>query len=266
MEIVVCVKPIPDPGYWARLPLDPKTHTLRREGIPNVLGLLDKCALEEALRIRDSCGGKVTVVSMAPLSTSGTLYQTLAMGADEVVLLSDRCFAGADTLATSYVLATAIKKLGQYHLVLCGDRSLDVGTGQVAPQVAEFLAIPHVCHVLKIDLFDGGRARVKAKTDDGHIILETDLPAVLAVHRGINQPRLVSLMGLVAAREREIKVWGAGDLEVDPDRVGLVGSPTQVAQVFAPQRRRHGELLQGEAEEMVRSLMARLERAGVMPT
>lgn len=265
MKIVVCVKPVPDPGHWSKLSLDPETHTLRREGIPNVLGLLDRCALEEALRIRDRHGGKVTVVSMAPASTSETLYQTLAMGADEVILLSDRGFAGADTLATSYVLAAGIKRLGQYDLVLCGDKSLDVGTGQVGPQVAEFLGIPHISHVQKLDLLQGGRVRVKAKTDDGHIILETDLPAVLAVHKGINEPRLISLMGLVEARGKEIKVWGASDLELDLSRVGLAGSPTQVAQVFMPQRKRRGELLQGETGEMVGSLLTRLERAGVMP-
>ena len=264
MRTVVCVKPAPDPRYWQKMRLDPETGTLRREEVPAVFGPLDRRALEEALRIKELRGGRVTMLSMAPPWALKTLYKGLAMGADEAVLLSDPSFAGADTVATSYVLAAGITKLAEYDLVLCGDKSLDVATGQVGPQVAEFLGIPHVTHVCKLDLLDGDKVRVEARTDDGYIVLEVSLPAVLGVEREINEPRLVSLSGISEAGEKEIKLWAAGDLGVEKDKVGLTGSPTQVVEMFASERQRDGELLKGQPEEIVELLIRRLEKLGAL--
>jgi electron transfer flavoprotein beta subunit len=138
MRIIVCLKPVPDPKYWSRLGLDPKTKTLLREGIPNIINPLDKKALETALQLREKEGGEVVTLSMAPISATSVLREALAMGADRSILLSDLAFAGSDALATSYIMATAIKKLAPYDLILCGDQTLDGGTGLVSAQIAEF--------------------------------------------------------------------------------------------------------------------------------
>ena len=244
--------------------LDPETGVLRREGIPCVLAPVDRCAVEEALRIRELRGGEVIVVSMAPPATCDALRQALAMGADEVMLLTDHLFAGADTLATSYVLAQGISKLGEYDLVLCGEKSLDGATGHVGPQVAEFLGIPHLTHVSKLEMTDDRSARATVKMDIGYVVLECRLPAVAAVQREINEPRLISLLGIVAARDKEIKAVSASQLGVDIGRIGLKGSPTQVASVFQPQNKRRGEMLQGTPQEMAQELAQRISASGVI--
>ena len=152
MRTVVCVKPVPDPKHWNRLELDPKTKTLIRKGIPGTINPLDRNALELALTLRDNEGGEVLVVTMAPPDAKPVLNEALAMGADRAVLLSDLAFAGADTLATAYVLSAGIKKLEEVDLVVCGDQTIDGGTAQVSAQVAEFLGVPNVMHVTAVDV------------------------------------------------------------------------------------------------------------------
>ena len=151
MNIVVCVKPAPDPKRWDSIQLDPVTKALRREGIPGVLGPLDKRALEEGLRIKEEHGGKVVTMAMAPPAARDNLVEALAMGADEAYLLSDRAFAGSDTWATSLVLSRGVQKLGGFDLVICGEWSLDGSTGQVGAQLAEFLGIPNVGRVVAVE-------------------------------------------------------------------------------------------------------------------
>lgn len=264
LNIVVCIKPVPDPQHWTKITLDPVTKTLRREGIPSVINPLDKHALEEALRIKEKHGGQVTVVSMAPPTVIDNLREAIALGADETILLSDRSFAGADTLATSYVLAAGIKKLGKFDLVLCGNQSLDGSTGQVGPEVAEFLGVPHVTHVKKIDFVDRGLIRVESAIEHGHILMEVQTPAVLTVVREINTPRHAHLARISEAMRKEIKIWTMKDLDVDRNMVGLSGSPTQVADVFMPEMKRRGEILDGEPEIVVKLLVEKLRQLGVM--
>lgn len=261
---IVCVKPVPDPRRWSELALDPVTKTLRREGILIVLNPLDKHALEEALRIKEIFGGRVTAISMAPLTASESLREAIAIGADDAVLISDKSFAGADTLATSYVLAAAIKKLGKFDLIFCGNQSLDGGTGQVVPEIAEFLGVPHVTYARKIALLDGRIARVERAVEHGYMLIEGRMPLVLSVVKEINVPRHVSLMRISEAMQAEVRVWTSRDLDVDHSRIGLSGSPTQVADLFLPVVKRRGEMLSGAPGTVSKLLIERLHELGVL--
>ncbi len=265
LNIIVCIKPVPDSRYWDRLSLDPKTKVLRREGIPIIISPLDKNALEEALRLKEARGGKVTVLSMGPANTVEILASAFALGADEAVLLTDRAFAGADTLATAYALASGIKKIGEFDLILLGNESLDGSTGQVGPQVAEFLNIPSVTNVEKIDFVDDNTLRVRSKIEFGYMVLETRLPVALAVTKEINEPRIPSVFGALWATEKVAKQWSADDVEVDRARIGLSGSPTNVSEVSSIKVERRGEVLTGKADEVARQLIERLRASGVLP-
>lgn len=264
LNTIVCIKPVPDSRYWDRLSLDPETKLLRREGIPIIMSPLDKNALEEALRIKEARGGKVTVISMGPSNTVEILASAFALGADDAVLLTDRAFAGADTLATAYALASGIKKLAEFDLILLGNESLDGSTGQVGPQVAEFLDIPHVTSVEKIDFIDEDTLRVRSKIEFGYMLIETRLPATLAVTKEINEPRVPSVFGALWATEKEAKQWSADDVGVDKDRIGLNGSPTYVPEVSNIELQRRGEVLEGEPAEIARQLVERLRADGVL--
>ncbi len=261
MKIIVCVKPAPDPKRWDSIELDPKTKALRREGIPSVLGPLDKRALEEGLRLREKYGGKAAVMAMAPPSARDNLVEALAMGADEGYLLSDRLFAGSDTWATSLVLARGIQKWGSFDLVLCGEWSLDGSTGHVGPQLAEYLGIPNVSRVAAVESLERGNLRTRALIDRGYRILETSLPALITVTRDINTPRFTSLLGVMEAESKPLVSWSAADLGIKPDEVGFPGSPTQTGDVFLPEMKRKAEILKGEPEQMVGEIVRKIRQA-----
>jgi len=261
MNIVVCLKPAPDPKHWDRIQLDPVTKALQREGIASVLGPLDKRALEEGLRLKEKYGGRVAAIAMAPPAAKDNLVEALAMGADEAYLLSDRAFAGSDTWATSLVLAKGIKKLGTFDLVLCGSYSLDGSTGHVGAQLAEFLGIGNVSQVVAIERIDGGVLCTKSMMESGSRILETPLPALLTVSREINTPRFTSLLGVIEAESKPFTIWTAADLGISPQEVGFLGSPTQTGEVFMPDMKRQAEILTGEPEEMVKEIIRKIRQA-----
>jgi electron transfer flavoprotein beta subunit len=255
MNIIVCLKPVPDPKRWDSIQLDPATGALQREGIPSVLGPLDKRALEEGIRIKEAHGGKVRVMSMAPLSAQENLLEALAMGADEAFLLSDRAFAGSDTWATSLVLSRAIQKRGRFDLLLCGSWSLDGSTGHVGPQLAEFLGIGNIGQVAGIEKIQGGILRTKSVGQSGTRILETPLPALVTVSREINTPRFTSLLGVIEAETKPLVTWTASDLGLSPEEIGFLGSPTQTGEIFRPEMKRKAQMLTGEPEEMVKEMV-----------
>jgi len=265
LNIVVCIKPVPDSRYWDKLTLDPKTKTLRRGGIPVIISPLDLNAIEEALRIKEARGGKVTVISMGPPNTVEILAWAYAYGVDDAVLLTDRAFGGADTWATARALASGIRKIGEYDLVLLGNESLDGSTGQVGPQVAESLGIAHVTGVEKIDFEDDTTLKLRSKIEFGYMVIEAALPVTLAVTKEINEPRVPSVFGALWATEKETTQWTADDVKVDKSTIGTEGSPTYIPEVANIELQRRGEVLQGEPAQIARQLVEKLRAEGVLP-
>jgi len=198
---------------------------------------------------------------MGPPQAEEMLREAISTGADEAILLSDSTFAGADTLATAYTLARAIHKLGQGDIIICGRQTIDGDTGQVGPELAEMLGIPFVAYVSQIEEIANGYMRVQRMVEDGHEVIETPLPAVITVVKEINAPRLPSLRGITRSKSASIPVWTAQELGVDKSMTGLSGSATRVIKVFFPQRVRRGEILQGELESQLESLIDKLRDA-----
>lgn len=258
MNIIVCIKQVPG---TTKVKIDPKTNTLVREGIKNILNPFDTYALEEGIRIKERYRGKVTAITMGPPQAEEVLREAIALGVDQAILLTDPAFAGADTLATAYTLARAIDKLNPPDLIICGRQTIDGDTGQVGPELAEMLGIPFLAYVSKIENIESGYMRVQRMVEDGHEVIETTLPAVITVVKEINIPRLPSLRGLAKAKSAVLPVWTAQDLGVDKNMVGLSGSATRVIKIFFPQRERRGELLQGDLETQVESLIDKLRDA-----
>jgi electron transfer flavoprotein beta subunit len=261
MNIIVLIKQVPD---TTDVKIDKKTGTLIREGVPSIINPDDKHAIEEALRLKERFGGKVTVLSMGPPQALDALRESKAMGVDDNILLSDRAFAGADTWATSYTLATAIKKIGEYDLIICGRQAIDGDTAQVGPQVAECLNLPQITYVQKVDI-EERILKAERALEDGFEKIETTLPALITVIKELNKPRYPSVKGIVeACREAQYPVWTAKDIEADPSKIGLEGSPTQVKRSFAPEPHGEGLMLEGTAEEMARDLVEKLRDDNVV--
>ncbi|MCX7781945.1 MAG: electron transfer flavoprotein subunit beta/FixA family protein [Negativicutes bacterium] len=261
MEIVVCVKQVPD---TTEVKIDPQTNTLIRQGVPSIVNPFDKNAVEAALQLREKHGGRVTVISMGPPQAKDALKECIAMGADQAILVSDRAFGGADTLATSYTLAAAIKKLGHFDLILCGKQAIDGDTAQVGPEIAENLGIAQVTYVAKIEI-DGTKVRIEREHEEGYEVIETQLPLLVSVVKSINEPRFPTVKGTMKANRTEIPVWTVNDLDVDQNRIGLKGSPTQVRKIFTPKQRTQGEIIQAEtAREAVAALLQKFSDAKII--
>lgn len=252
MKIVVCAKQVPD---TTEVKINPETNTLVREGVASIINPFDMYAVEEALRIREKLGGTVTVLSMGPPQAAESLKEIIAMGVDEGVLLSDRAFAGSDTLATSYALAKGIEKIGSVDLILCGKQAIDGDTAQVGPEIAENLGIPHVTYVKKVNEINEKEITVERMNEEGFERVQVPLPALLTVVKEINEPRLPSLKGKMRAKTIQIPIWSAEMIGADLDRTGLNGSPTWVKRIFIPELKSQGEIFEGSPEEQVRSLV-----------
>lgn len=258
MNIIVCIKQVPDTG---NIKIDPQTHTLIRSGVPSIINPLDTYALEEALQWKQKLGASTTVLTMGPPQAEAAIREAISMGIDRGVLLSDKKFAGADTYATAYTLSLAIRKLAPFELILCGKQAIDGDTAQVGPGVAEHLGIPHLAYVKKIEEINENKAILKAQRlmEEGYEVVETGLPALLTVVKEINEPRFPSLKGKMRAKKAEIPVWGAEDLGGEMENFGLSASPTQVRAIFAPPGRGKGETFTGEVGVMAQQLVERLK-------
>ncbi|MBI1921957.1 MAG: electron transfer flavoprotein subunit beta/FixA family protein [Geobacter sp.] len=244
MLTVVCIKQVPD---TTQVQIDPVTNTLVREGIPFIANPYDTHALEEALRMKDKFGMRVVAISMGPPNAEATLRKALAVGVDEAILLSDRAFGGADTLATSNVLSAAIKKLHEIEevgLVLCGKQTIDGDTAQVGPGIAtrnRYSQLTLVDRVESVDLLHK-KIRVRRKLEGRHEVVEAPLPAMLTVVRELNRPRYPTVPLRLESEELEVKVWNNEVLKLDVNSIGLKGSPTWVSRIFSPQREK-GEIV-----------------------
>lgn len=264
LNIIVCIKAVPDPAKASHITMDPETKTLRRGQVPLVINPLDKHALEAGLKLKESYGGTVTVLSMGPPEAAESLKEALALGADDAILLSDRAFAGADAHATAFTLAAGIKRLGSFDLVLCGMESSDGSTNQVGPRIAHLLDIPVVTGVFEIQDFEAEQWRVKAKIEFGYRNVAVRLPAVLTVTRELNTPRMMSFSGIMKARKKQINTWGLEELKVPQEQVGLAGSPTIMGDWQPVANKRKGQILSGDKEEIVETLLQKMSEAGVI--
>jgi electron transfer flavoprotein alpha/beta subunit len=253
MNIIVTVKQVPDTH---EVKIDPKTGTLIREGVPSIINPEDKNALEEALRIKEGREDvEVTVLSMGPPQAETALREALSMGADRGVLLSDRAFAGADTLATSYMLSIAIKKIKKYDLILCGRQAIDGDTGQVGPQLAEVLNLPQATFAEEINV-RGDMVTVKSNFDSVIRIIEMKMPVLITVSNRINRPRLKTMNGVLRAfRDKDIVTWSKKDLKLNPMRIGVNGSPTWVRKTFIPSHSRDGLVIEKRSMEMAEDIL-----------
>lgn len=263
-RVIVCVKPVPDPKAWDRLRMDPVTKTLIREGIPSIINPLDKHALEAALEIKDAQGAEVALLSMAPASSLPVLREALAMGADRAVLLSDKAFAGSDTLATARVLAAGVRCLGPFDLIFCGNFTLDGSTAQVPSQIAELLGIPNIMHVTQMESLEAGRLVVTQKIEQGFVKLAAAPPLLLSFTKKANKPRYTTFLEILAAEKREISLWTNADLNLDTACIGLQGSPTQMADLLVRQKTRQGLRLPGSPEEMAHRLAEKIHYLGLI--
>ncbi|MBD3267868.1 electron transfer flavoprotein subunit beta [bacterium] len=247
MHFVACVKMVPDTTL---VQIDPETNTLIREGVPFITNPFDTHAVEEALRLKERYGGKVTVISMGPPAAEAVLRKALSLGADDTVLLSDKMFGGADTLATSFVLAEAIKKVGEttpVDVVFCGMQTIDGDTAQVGPGIAcrlNYSQLTLVDEIQSINAEDK-TIQVRRKLEGHHEVVETRLPAMITVVREINMPRYPTVPGRLAAEKKSIPVWSNDVMKLDKKKIGLNGSPTQVRKIFAPEREK-GEVIDTE--------------------
>ena len=263
MLVVVCIKQVPD---TTQVKTDPVTGTLIREGVPFIVNPFDTHALEEGLKLKDKYGCRVVAISMGPPNTEFTLRKALSLGVDDAVLLSDRVFGGADTLATSKVLAEAILKLSKEEpvgVVLCGKQSIDGDTAQVGPGIAARLGYAQLTLVDRIQDFKVAEKKVvvRRKLEGRHEIVEAPMPAVIAVVREINQPRYPTVPMRLMSQDAQVKVWNNTVMQLPPDLIGLNGSPTQVRKIFSPQRTK-GEILgdgvsdpQGAAKLLIDALI-----------
>ena len=256
MNCIVCIKQVPD---TAEVRINPETNTLIREGVPSIINPYDLHAVEAALQIREKVGGKVTVITMGPPQAEEALRETVSMGVDEVKLISDRAFAGSDTWATSYTLSKAIEKLG-YDIILCGKQAIDGDTAQVGPEVAEFLNIPHIAYVKKIEDVGASSIKVHRLMDDGYDVVESSVPVLLTVVKEINVPRLPSLKGKMAAKKAVIERMDSKAIDAEEENLGLKGSPTQVKNIFAPQAKTERKVLEGTLEQQIDALIEEFRR------
>ena len=255
MKIVVCIKQVPD---TTEIKLDPVTGTLIRDGVPSIMNPDDKGGLEFALRLKDQYGAHVTVITMGPPQAEAILREAFAMGVDRAILLSDRKFAGADTLATSNTIAGALRAL-EYDVIITGRQAIDGDTAQVGPQIAEHLDLPQVTYV-EDPKYDGQKTfTVKRTTEEGYQIVEVDAPCVFTALASGVKPRYMSVRGIVEAYDKDIEVWGFNNITVDEKKIGLSGSPTRVFKSFTKGAKAAGQIYEVDPAEAADIIVNKLK-------
>lgn len=262
MKIIVCIKQVPDTN---EVKLDPKTGTLIRDGVPSIINHDDMNALEEALELKDRYKDvEITVLTMGPPQADVALREALAMGADRAILVSDRAFAGADTWATSNTLTAAIKKIDSFDMIFCGRQAIDGDTAQVGPQIAEKLDLPQVTYVRKMEV-SGNTVTVQRALEDGYEVIEVKMPCLLTAIKELNTPRYASVKGIFDAyREKTVENWTAKDIAINPEIIGLNGSPTNVRKTFTPAPKGKGTILSGCDKDTVCELFGRLKEKHII--
>lgn len=245
MHFVVCLKQVPD---TSEVRIDPVTNTLMRQGVPSIINPYDTHGLEEAMRMKEKIGGKVTIISMGPMQAKEALKKAMSFGADRAILLSDRAFSGSDTLATAYILSVAIQKINETEpvdLVFAGKEAIDGDTAQTGPGIAQRLKFAQLTYVINVKELTDSSITVERKTESGRQIVQAKLPALLTVEKELNDLRYASLPNVMKASAYEPEIWDSKMLDFDITQLGLKGSPTSVAKIFAPLGRSGGEIIDG---------------------
>ncbi|MDW7674775.1 MAG: electron transfer flavoprotein subunit beta/FixA family protein [Bacillota bacterium] len=247
MHIVCCIKQVPD---TTEVRIDPKNNTLIREGVPSIVNPYDIHGVEEAVQLKEKYGGKVTIISLGPPQADEALRRAISFGADDAILVTDRAFAGSDTLATSYVLAQAIKKIAEKEpvdLIICGKQAIDGDTAQVGPGIAMRLELPQLTYVMKVERVDLAKQEiiVHRKLEGSKEVVSAKLPALITVLKDLNELRYASLPNLIKAAQYQPKYWAKSDLAINEEKIGLKGSPTTVRKIFPPPAREKGEIIEG---------------------
>jgi electron transfer flavoprotein beta subunit len=246
VNIIIPIKQVPE---TSNVKMDEKTGTMKREGVESIINPLDLYAIEAGLELKERCGGTVKVLTMGPAAAKKALKEAIAMGCDDGILITGREFAGSDTWATSYALSTAIKSIGSFDLILCGERATDGDTGQVGPGIASFLDISLATYVSDIENIAGKSVTVERLTESGYEKLLVMLPALLTVVKEINYPRLPTLRGKQRARNIPLREMSSEDMGADKSLIGLEGSPTRVVKIETPKVTRGGKIITVHDEE-----------------
>ncbi|MEH7354980.1 electron transfer flavoprotein subunit beta/FixA family protein [Neobacillus drentensis] len=258
MHIVVCVKQVPDTKI---IKINPKTNTLDRRSAPAILNPYDAHAVQEAVKIKENTGGTISVLSMGPPQATAVIKKSIEIGADRGFLITDRAFAGADTLATSYALSKALERINKeipVDMVICGKHAIDGDTGQVGPGIARRMDIPPVTNVIEVSEVNQKEKTVliKRKLTSGYELIQSEMPCLLTVEKEINGIEYSPMPNMIKAARYEPIIWAVSDLEnVDRTQLGLKGSPTIVGKMFTPPRPEGGKRLEGSADEQVGQLM-----------
>lgn len=256
MNIIVCIKQVPSSS---NVKVDPVTGVLIRDGIESKMNPYDLYALETALTLRETYGGSVKVITMGPNAAEAVLMEAIYMGADSGVLISDRRFAGADVLATSYTISSAITALADYDLILCGKQTTDGDTAQVGAELAEYLNIPNVANVLSVDDCCGGKLQVTAALDEKIVSMEISMPCLISMDADVNTPRLPSYKIKKTLTEESVSMLTFADFDdQDPEHYGLSGSATQVERIFPPEKMTRRYNIEGDAEAQAQALFTLL--------
>ena len=261
-KILVCAKQVPDTN---EIKINPETGTLIRDGVPSILNNDDANALEEALKIKDKFDDvHVTVVSMGPPQAQEMLFECIAMGADEGILLSDRAVGGSDTWATSNAIAATIKTYGEYDMIFAGRQAIDGDTAQVGPQISEHLDLPVISYAQKIEI-DGDSVVVERQFDDRYHVLKAKMPVLITALSELNEPRYMTPGGIFDAYDKEVTVFSRADLiDVDDSNIGLKGSPTQIAKASDKVRKGAGEQVNLGASESVDYIIGKLKETHII--
>lgn len=256
MNIVVCIKQVP---ISSDVEIDPKTGTLKRDGIDSKINPYDLYAIETAMVIKEKTNSKVTAVTMGPPQSKEILKEAMMMGIDDVAILSDRKFAGADVLATAYALSQGIKKLGSTDLIICGKQTTDGDTAQIGPELAAFLDIPHTAYVSNIIEVKNQSIIVECDMDETIQTYEIEFPCLITVGVEIGQPRLPSFRLKMKTKDKNIDTFTINDLtDKNEDNYGLNGSPTQVVKIFPPDVRSERETWEGNSDANAEKLLSKL--------
>ena len=261
MKIVVFIKQVPD---TTEIKLDPVKGTLIRTGVPSIMNPDDKGGLEEALKLKDKYGAHVTVITMGPPQAEEMLREAYAMGADRAILLTDRKFGGSDTLATSNALAQALRNI-EADLIISGRQAIDGDTAQVGPQIAEHLGLPQVSYAKEIQYNESDKSlTIKRLIEDGYYLLNVQLPALVTVLSEANTPRYMRVKGIVEAYDKEIEIWSADSIKIDPALIGLSGSPTKVKRSFTKGAKQAGKVFDVDTKEAVNIIIEKLKEKFVI--